>query len=93
MLINYKKKNKISLKFYTFSLVYVLIQLTSISVSVSSGTPDAINVAPLYGEDQLTTQTVFGFGDYITTIGNTVMLFTPQGGQSIFYLYDTCSFS
>ena len=52
------------------------------SVSLSSGTPDAINVADdQLTNEQLTTQTVFGFGDYITTIGNTVMLFTPQGGQ------------
>ncbi|XP_023340559.1 cell wall protein DAN4 [Eurytemora carolleeae] len=57
-----------------------LLTLTTAAVSLSSGTPDAINVADdQLTNEQLTTQTVFGFGDYITTIGNTVMLFTPQG--------------
>ena len=43
--------------------------------------PTAFNVAPIYGEEALTTQTVFGFGDYVTTVGNTVMFFTPKGGN------------
>lgn len=38
------------------------------------------------GDPNLVTQTVYGFLDFVTTIGNTVMVFTPQTkkGTNIF---------
>ena len=32
------------------------------------------------GEDGYVTKTVTGFLDFVTTVGNTVMVFTPQAG-------------
>jgi len=58
-------------------LVSVLLLLSANGLDAE---PTAFNVAPIYGEEALTTQTVFGFGDYVTTVGNTVMFFTPKGG-------------
>lgn len=37
-----------------------------------------INVQPTQSTPQLVTQTVYGFLDFTTTIGNTVMVFSPQ---------------
>lgn len=51
--------------------------------------PEAIHVAPIYANSgdiaelpsvPKTTKTVFGFLDFITTVSNTVMVFTSQGG-------------
>jgi len=51
--------------------------------------PEAIHVAPIYADSGdiaelpsavQTTKTVFGFLDFITTVSNTVMVFTSQGG-------------
>jgi len=51
--------------------------------------PEAIHVAPIYADSgdiaglpnvPVTTKTVFGFLDFITTVSNTVMVFTSQGG-------------
>jgi len=51
--------------------------------------PEAIHVAPIYANSgdiaelpsgPFTTKTVFGFLDFITTVSNTVMVFTSQGG-------------
>jgi len=61
----------------------LLVSLFLLQVSTVLSDPDAFNVAPVYGDQILTTKTVYGFGDYITTIGNTVMLFTPTGGAPI----------
>ena len=52
--------------------------------------PEAIHVAPIYADSGdiaelpgaiQTTKTVFGFLDFITTVSNTVMVFTSQGGM------------
>jgi len=51
--------------------------------------PEAIHVAPIYADSGdiaelpsaiKTTKTVFGFLDFVTTVSNTVMVFTSQGG-------------
>jgi len=51
--------------------------------------PEAIHVAPIYANSDdiaelpsvpITTKTVFGFLDFITTVSNTVMVFTSKGG-------------
>ena len=60
------------------------------SVSPVWSNPEAIHVAPIYENAgdiaelpivPLTTKTVFGFLDFITTVSNTVMVFTSKGGN------------
>lgn len=38
-------------------------------------------VTPVVKNDNLVTQTVYGFLDFTTTIGNTVMVFSPQSSS------------
>lgn len=46
--------------------------------------PDVIQAqmtTPVIKNDNLVTQTVYGFLDFTTTIGNTVMVFSPQSSS------------
>jgi hypothetical protein len=70
---------------YIFLLAVVL-------VSTVESEPEAIHVSPIYADGDESfeniphlpppteTKTVFGFLDFITTVGNTVMVFTSKGG-------------
>lgn len=42
----------------------------------------AVVVKPALENDDFITQTVYGFLDFTTTIGNTVMVFSPQSAPS-----------
>jgi len=74
----------LGLGFFLLSIILIVF-----SPSPTAGDPSAIHVAPIYSENEapapfgilpFTTKTVYGFLDFITTVGNTVMVFTPQGG-------------
>lgn len=65
------------------------LALLILLVSPAWSDPEAIHVAPIYANFgdiaelpnvPITTKTVFGFLDFITTVSNTVMVFTSQGG-------------
>lgn len=65
------------------------LALLILLVSPAWSDPEAIHVAPIYANSgdiaelpnvPITTKTVFGFLDFITTVSNTVMVFTSQGG-------------
>jgi len=65
------------------------LALSIMLVSPVWSDPEAIHVAPIYADSgdiatlpsvPITTKTVFGFLDFITTVSNTVMVFTSQGG-------------
>jgi len=65
------------------------LALSLLLVSPVWSDPEAIHVAPIYADSGdiaelpsvlKTTKTVFGFLDFITTVSNTVMVFTSQGG-------------
>lgn len=50
-------------------------------IQLCSGTPKhgpVHVIEPTQVANDLTTQTVYGFLDFTTTIGNTVMVFSPQ---------------
>ena len=73
-------------------LVGLLTVASSILVSPVWSDPEAIHVAPIYADSgdiatlpnvPITTKTVFGFLDFITTVSNTVMVFTSQGGMLV----------
>lgn len=67
--------------------------LTSVICTASNGGPvyvNAVKAAPppavvqptiSAGEQNRITQTVYGFLDFTTTIGNTVMVFSPQSAS------------
>jgi len=66
-----------------------LLALLILLVSPVWSNPEAIHVAPIYENAgdiaelpivPLTTKTVFGFLDFITTVSNTVMVFSSKGG-------------
>ena len=66
------------------------VSIVSVLVSPVWSDPEAIHVAPIYADSGdiaelpsvlKTTKTVFGFLDFITTVSNTVMVFTSQGGR------------
>lgn len=71
---------------------HAFLVLAMVLVTAVQSEPDAIHVSPIYpdGEQSLDdipilpppteTKTVFGFLDFITTVGNTVMVFTSKGG-------------
>jgi len=44
-------------------------------------TSDTFSIATC-GDTELLTQTVYGFLDFTTTIGNTVMVFSPQSSPA-----------
>lgn len=62
------------------SLIYVTECATQVYKSHSVET--AVVVKPAVANDDFITQTVYGFLDFTTTIGNTVMVFSPQSAPS-----------
>jgi len=71
------------------SLCFVLLSLFLVSAVQSE--PDAIHVSPIFGDGEegldnlpqlnipTETKTVFGYQDFVTTVGNTVMVFKSKG--------------
>ena len=67
--------------------------ISSVLLFLVSAEPDAIHVSPNFGDGEeglddlpqlsipTETKTVFGYQDFVTTVGNTVMVFTSKGGS------------
>jgi len=81
------KRLDLGLRSWTKQLVLVACILQAPSVK-SDADPLAFQVAPIYPSPEertqlFTTKTVQGFLDYVTTVGNTVIFFTQEGGSSL----------